>query len=62
MLLPMAAGAVAMALIFAGQSGNTLRLITGGLLGVSMLGMVAMQFSSHSSGASKQQMAAMRSN
>ncbi|GAB3154696.1 type VII secretion protein EccC [Micromonospora sonneratiae] len=60
MLLPMAAGAVAMALIFAGQSGNSLRLITGGLLGVSMLGMVAMQFSSHNSGASKQQMAALR--
>ncbi|MBB5867557.1 S-DNA-T family DNA segregation ATPase FtsK/SpoIIIE [Allocatelliglobosispora scoriae] len=62
MLLPMGAGAVAMALLFAGQSGSTLRLITGGLLGVSMLGMVAMQFSQHSSGGSKSEMRALRRN
>ncbi|MGW0434462.1 type VII secretion protein EccCa [Micromonospora sp. NPDC003197] len=43
MILPMMAGAAAMMLLFAGNSGGILRMITGGLLGISMLGMVGAQ-------------------
>jgi S-DNA-T family DNA segregation ATPase FtsK/SpoIIIE len=60
MLLPMLAGSVAMALMFAGQGGSPLRFATGGLFGLSAIGMLASQFSSHAGGPSKQQMLAMR--
>ncbi|GAB3155755.1 type VII secretion protein EccC [Micromonospora sonneratiae] len=54
MILPMAAGAAAMMLLFAGNSGGLLRIITGGLLGVAMLGMVGAQLTR--SGGSKGEM------
>lgn len=55
-MLPMLAGSVAMALMFAGQRGGAFAYLTGGLLGLSMLGMVASQFGSHTGGPSKQEM------
>ncbi|MFC4131441.1 type VII secretion protein EccCa [Hamadaea flava] len=59
MILPMMAGAVAMMLLFAGNSGGILRIITGGLLGVAMLGMVGTQFSRFA-GSSKGEMTKLR--
>ncbi|NUT20406.1 MAG: type VII secretion protein EccCa [Hamadaea sp.] len=59
MILPMMAGAVAMMLLFAGNSGGLLRMITGGLLGVAMLGMVGTQFSRFA-GSSKGEMTKLR--
>ncbi|WP_027341414.1 type VII secretion protein EccC [Hamadaea tsunoensis] len=56
MVLPMAAGAVAMTVLFAGGSGGALRMVTGGLLGVAMLGMVGSQFSRFGSGGGKAEM------
>ncbi|WP_184536233.1 type VII secretion protein EccCa [Micromonospora polyrhachis] len=58
MLLPMLAGSLAIALIFAGQrgTGGPLAYITGGLFGISALGMVMMQISMHGSRPSKQEM------
>ncbi|MEO3927579.1 type VII secretion protein EccCa [Micromonosporaceae bacterium B7E4] len=60
-MLPMLAGAAAIALMFAGGSGNNpFRWLTGALFGVSMLGIVAVQFASFSGGASKQEMQEQR--
>ena len=56
MLLPMLAGSLALALMFAGQRGGPLAYLTGGLFGVSALGMLLVQLSMHGSGASKQEM------
>src|SRR5215470_1076624 len=39
MLLPMVAGAGAMAFLYAGRGGGTMTYVTGGILAVSMLGM-----------------------
>lgn len=55
MILPMAAGAAAMMLLFAGNSGGVLRIVTGALLGVAMLGMVGSQLT-RSGGGSKREM------
>src|SRR2546423_986662 len=60
MMLPMLAGSVAMALMFAGTGGGTRTLVTGGLFGVSALGMLASQFGTHAGGPTKQQMLAAR--
>jgi len=59
MILPMVAGAAAMMLLFAGNSGGVLRIITGALLGVAMLGMVGSQLG-RSSGAGKGEMNRLR--
>ncbi|GAB2948761.1 type VII secretion protein EccC [Micromonospora polyrhachis] len=59
MILPMVAGAAAMMLLFAGNSGGMLRIITGGLLGVAMLGMVGSQLG-RASGAGKGEMNRLR--
>ncbi|MFG1777692.1 type VII secretion protein EccCa [Micromonospora sp. NPDC049048] len=59
MILPMVAGAAAMMLLFAGNSGGLLRIITGGLLGIAMLGMVGTQLT-RSSGGGKAQMNQLR--
>ena len=56
MMLPMLAGSVAMALMFAGQRGGPFAYVTGGLFGLSAVGMLASQFGSHAGGASKQEM------
>lgn len=56
MMLPMLAGSVAMALMFAGQRGSTIGYVTGGLFGLSAIGMLASQLSNHSGGPSKQEM------
>ncbi len=64
MTLPMLAGTAAMALMFAGPGGgtggNTLRMVTGGLFGVSALGMVGMQFMTGSGAPSKRELIAQR--
>ncbi len=63
MMLPMLAGSAAMALMFAGQgggSGNTLRYVTGGLFGLSAIGMLGTQMSGNSGQPSKQEMVAAR--
>ena len=61
-LLPMLAGSAAMALMFAGTggAGSTLRWVTGGLFGLSAIGMLSTQIGSYSGQPSKQQMAAQR--
>ena len=56
MLLPMLAGSMALALMFAGQRGGPLAYLTGGLFGVSAIGMLLVQLSVHGSGANKQEM------
>jgi len=56
MLLPMLAGSVAMALMFAGQRGGPFAYVTGGLFGLSAIGMLASQLGQHAGGASKQEM------
>lgn len=56
MMLPMLAGSFAMALMFAGQSGNTIRYVAGGLFGLSAIGMLASQLANNSGGPSKQEM------
>ncbi|UWP82183.1 type VII secretion protein EccCa [Dactylosporangium fulvum] len=62
MLLPMLAGSLAIALIFAGQRGSSgpWAYLTGGLFGISAIGMLLMQFSLHGSGATKQEMHRVR--
>ncbi|MFY1635102.1 type VII secretion protein EccCa [Solwaraspora sp. WMMB335] len=60
MLLPMLAGSVAMALMFAGRGGTTLSYVTGGLFGLSAIGMLASQLSNQAGGPSKQEMAQRR--
>ncbi|GAA3768721.1 type VII secretion protein EccC [Plantactinospora mayteni] len=60
-MLPMLAGAAAIALMFAGGGGsNPFRWLTGGLFGISMLGIVAVQFATFTTGASKQEMQQQR--
>ncbi|TQS43812.1 type VII secretion protein EccCa [Cryptosporangium phraense] len=59
-MLPMLAGSAAMALMFAGTGGGTLRYITGGLFGLSAVGMLGSQMGSYSGQPSKQEMAAQR--
>ncbi|MDG4762753.1 type VII secretion protein EccCa [Solwaraspora sp. WMMD406] len=56
MLLPMLAGSVAMALMFAGRGGSTLSYVTGGLFGLSAIGMLASQLTNQAGGPSKQEM------
>ncbi|SCL21570.1 DNA segregation ATPase FtsK/SpoIIIE, S-DNA-T family [Micromonospora nigra] len=56
MLLPMLAGSFAMALMFAGRGGSTLGYVTGGLFGLSAIGMLASQLTNNSGGPSKQEM------
>ncbi|WP_326550390.1 type VII secretion protein EccCa [Micromonospora sp. NBC_01813] len=60
MLLPMLAGSVAMALMFAGRGGSTLSYVAGGLFGLSALGMLAAQLGNQAGGPSKQEMAQRR--
>jgi len=60
MLLPMLAGSVAMALMFAGRGGSSLSYVTGGLFGLSAIGMLASQFSHQGGGPSKQEMVQRR--
>ncbi|WP_019870634.1 type VII secretion protein EccC [Salinispora oceanensis] len=60
MMLPMLAGSFAMALMFAGQSGNTIRYVAGGLFGLSAIGMLASQIANNSGGPSKQEMLQQR--
>lgn len=62
MLLPMLAGSVAMALMFAGQRGGPFAYVTGGLFGLSAIGMLASQLGQHAGGASKQEMMRSRRN
>ncbi len=59
LILPMAAGAMAMMLLFAGNSGGLLRIITGALLGVAMIGMIGAQLI-RSPGGGKGQMNQLR--
>ncbi|GHE14693.1 type VII secretion protein EccCa [Klenkia taihuensis] len=59
MVLPMLAGAGAMALLFTGGRGGPLGYLAGGLLGVSALGMVVMMVA-NSGGTSKAEMAEAR--
>ncbi|MBT8227784.1 MAG: type VII secretion protein EccCa [Dactylosporangium sp.] len=59
MMLPMLAGSVAMALMFAGQRGSTIAYVAGGLFGLSAIGMLASQFSA-AGGPSKQEMVQRR--
>ncbi|MGW0431205.1 type VII secretion protein EccCa [Micromonospora sp. NPDC003197] len=56
MMLPMLAGSMAMALMFAGQSGSTLAYVTGGLFGLSSLGMIMSQLSLSGGGQTRQEM------
>ncbi len=65
LVIPMVAGMAAMGLIFAGvggggSAGTSFRWITGVLLGISMVGIIAVQFTTAGSGASKQEMQAGR--
>ncbi|MFY1653086.1 type VII secretion protein EccCa [Solwaraspora sp. WMMB762] len=60
MLLPMLAGSVAMALMYAGRGGSTLSYVAGGLFGLSALGMLATQLSNQAGGPSRQEMAQRR--
>ncbi len=62
MLLPMVAGSGAMALMFARQGGRAdpIMYITGGMFGLSMLGMVAVQFFSQIGQPGKQELIAQR--
>lgn len=60
MILPMAAGAGAMALMYSGGRGGPLIYAAGGLLGVSMLGMIAVQLTMSGGGASRMEMVAAR--
>lgn len=60
MVLPMLAGAGAMALMFSSRSSGPLGYVMGGMFGVSALGMVAMGFMNNSGGPSKKEMIANR--
>ncbi len=59
MMLPMLAGSGAMALMFAGRGGGVMTYMTGGLFGVSSLGMIGMQLL-NGGGKSKKEMLAAR--
>ncbi|MBX7270173.1 type VII secretion protein EccCa [Micromonospora sp. Llam7] len=56
MMLPMLAGSFAMALMFAGRGGSTLGYVTGGLFGLSAIGMLGSQLTNNSGGPGKQEM------
>ncbi|MFF0150125.1 type VII secretion protein EccCa [Micromonospora sp. NPDC005203] len=56
MMLPMLAGSFAMALMFAGRGGSTLGYVTGGLFGLSAIGMLGSQLTNNSGGPTKQEM------
>jgi S-DNA-T family DNA segregation ATPase FtsK/SpoIIIE len=58
--VPMLAGSAAMALMFSSGRGGTLAYVTGGLFGVSMLGMVAASFFTQSGRQSKREALQMR--
>ncbi|MEJ3747606.1 type VII secretion protein EccCa [Actinomycetes bacterium KLBMP 9797] len=60
MLMPMLAGSVAMALMFAGNSRSTLAYVAGGLFGVSALGMIVASMSMSGGGANRHEMLAAR--
>jgi S-DNA-T family DNA segregation ATPase FtsK/SpoIIIE len=60
MLLPMMAGSVAMALMFAGNSRSTLAYVAGGLFGLSALGMIVASMGMSAGGSNKQEMLAAR--
>ncbi|MBB4960237.1 S-DNA-T family DNA segregation ATPase FtsK/SpoIIIE [Micromonospora polyrhachis] len=60
MMLPMLAGSCAMALMFAGQGGSSLAYVTGGLFGVSALGMIFSQLSMSAGGQNRQQLITAR--
>ncbi|GAB1640886.1 type VII secretion protein EccCa [Krasilnikovia sp. MM14-A1259] len=59
MMLPMLGGSMAMALMFAGQRGSTLGYVTGGLFGLSAVGMLGSQLG-QGGGPSKQEMLQQR--
>jgi S-DNA-T family DNA segregation ATPase FtsK/SpoIIIE len=56
MMLPMAAGTAAMGLMMGVQRGGPLAYVAGGMYGVSILGMIAVQFATQSGGPSKREM------
>src|SRR3954453_16029073 len=58
-MIPMLAGSGSMALMFAGQRGGPLAYLTGGMFGLSAIGMLASQFGQHS-GPGRQEMLAAR--
>jgi S-DNA-T family DNA segregation ATPase FtsK/SpoIIIE len=60
MILPMAAGTAAMGLMMGLGRGGPLAYVAGGMYGASMLGMIAVQFTSQSSGPSKKEMVEVR--
>ena len=60
MMLPMLAGAGAMALLFAGNRSGPLGYVVGGMFGISALGMIAMGLMNGGSGPSKREMLALR--
>ena len=60
MMLPMLAGSVAMALMFAGSSRSSLAYVTGGLFGVSALGMIVASVSMSGGGNERLQMLTAR--
>jgi S-DNA-T family DNA segregation ATPase FtsK/SpoIIIE len=60
MMLPMLGGSAAMALMFAGRGGSTLGYVTGGLFGLSAVGMLGTQLGGNSGQPSKQEMIAAR--
>ncbi|HEY2673138.1 MAG TPA: type VII secretion protein EccCa [Rugosimonospora sp.] len=61
MMVPMLAGSGSMALMFAGQRGGSLAYLTGGMFGLSAIGMLASQLGQHS-GPGKQEMLLARRN
>jgi S-DNA-T family DNA segregation ATPase FtsK/SpoIIIE len=56
MMLPMAAGTAAMGLMMGMQRGGPLAYVAGGMYGVSVLGMIGVQFATQSGGQSKREM------
>src|SRR2546423_8603331 len=60
MMLPMAAGSAAMGLMMGVQRGGPLAYMAGGMYGVSVLGMIAMQFAGQAGRQGKQEMAEAR--
>ena len=56
MMLPMAAGTCAMGLMMGVQRGGPLAYVAGGMYGVSILGMITMQFANQSGAGSKREM------
>ncbi|BCJ32427.1 type VII secretion protein EccC [Actinocatenispora sera] len=56
MILPMAAGAAAMGLMMGTQRGGPMAYVAGGMYGVSILGMIAVQLTQQGGGQSKKEM------